>query len=113
MRPRSLGSRPSWRCSSCGGRSPRSASAAGSCSAPGSLGLYALGFLLATAAAGLATTLDTWVALLIVGIALVLPTAALGVIGISVLKRGVPPIPERAVAEAKLTAETLKGNGRG
>ena len=79
----------------------------------GIFGLYALGFLLATAAAGLATALDTWVALLIVGIALVLTTAALGVIGISVLKRGVPPIPERAVAEAKLTAETLKGNGRG
>ena len=54
-----------------------------------------------------------WLALLIVGIALVLLTAALGFIGISMLKRGVPPIPERAVAEAKLTAETLKGNGRG
>ncbi len=79
----------------------------------GIFGLFALGFLLATAAAGLATALDTWLALLIVGIALVLVTAALGVIGISVLKRGVPPIPERAVAEARLTADTLKGNGRG
>ena len=79
----------------------------------GIFGLFALGFLLATAAAGLATALDMWVALLIVGIALVLTTAALGFIGISMLKRGVPPIPERAVAEAKLTAETLKGNGRG
>jgi len=77
------------------------------------LGLFALGFLLASAAAGLATFLATWVALLIVGGALVLSMLALAAIGISVLKRGVPPIPERAVSEAKLTAQALKGNGHG
>ena len=79
----------------------------------GVLGLFALGFLLATAAAGLATFLATWLALLIVGGALVLSTVALAAIGISVLKRGVPPVPEQAVSEARLTAEALKGNGRG
>ncbi len=79
----------------------------------GILGLFALGFLLATAAAALATVLATWLALLIVGGALLLSTAALAAIGISVLKRGVPPVPEQAVSEAKLTAEVLKGNGRG
>jgi len=79
----------------------------------GFLGLFALGFLLATVAAGLATFLPTWLALLIVGGALLLSTAALAAIGISVLKRGVPPVPEQAVREAKLTAEALKGNGHG
>ncbi|CAN5115875.1 phage holin family protein [soil metagenome] len=79
----------------------------------GLLGLFALGFLLATAAVGLATFLPTWLALLIVGGALLLSTAALAAIGISVLKRGVPPVPEQAVREARLTAEALKGNGHG
>lgn len=77
------------------------------------LALFALGFLLATAAAGLATFLATWLALLIVGAALLITTAVLAAIGISVLKRAVPPIPEAAVSEARLTAEALKGNGRG
>jgi len=77
------------------------------------LGLFALGFLLATAAAGLATFLDTWLALLLVGVVLLISTVVVAVVGLSLLKRGVPPIPERAVKEARLTAEALKGNGRG
>ena len=77
------------------------------------LALFTLGFLLATAAAGLATFLPTWLALLIVGVVLLLATITLAAIGISVLKRGVPPVPERAVTEAKLTAEASKRNGHG
>ena len=79
----------------------------------GVLGLFALGFLLATAAAGLAIFLDAWLALLVVGVFLLVSTAVAAAVGISILKRGVPPIPERAVDEAKLTASVLKGNGRG
>ena len=74
--------------------------------------LFALGFLLAALAAGLATFLNAWLALLLVGVVLLIITATLGVGGLSLLRRGVPPIPERAVSEAKLTVETLKGNGR-
>lgn len=76
-------------------------------------GLFALGFLLATAAAALAIVLDAWLALLLVAVGLLALTAVAAVVGISNLKRGVPPIPERAVDEAKLTAEALKGNSRG
>ena len=76
------------------------------------LALFALGFLLAALAAGLATFLDAWLALLLVGVVLLIITATFGVGGLSLLRRGVPPIPERAVSEAKLTVETLKGNGR-
>ncbi|MDQ3426050.1 MAG: phage holin family protein [Actinomycetota bacterium] len=79
----------------------------------GVFGLFALGFLLATAAAGLATFLDAWLALLLVGVFLLVSSAVAAAVGISILKRGVPPIPERAVDEAKLTANALMGNGRG
>ena len=77
------------------------------------LRLFAFAFLLASAAAGLATFIATWLALLIVGGALVVSTIVLAAIGIAVLKRAVPPVPERALTEAKLTAEALRGNGRG
>ena len=75
-------------------------------------GLFTFGFVLAAIAAGLATFLATWLALLIVAIVLLVATTALAVGGLSLVKRGVPPIPERAVTEAKLTVEALKGNGR-
>jgi apolipoprotein N-acyltransferase len=73
------------------------------------VGLYALGFLLATAAAALATVLDTWLALLIVGGALLIVAAILGVVAIGRIKRGTPPVPEQAIREAKLTTEAIRG----
>ena len=73
--------------------------------------LFALGFLLAAAAAGLATSLPMWLSLLIVGAALVLLAGVLALIGRSMLKRGVPPVPEQAIAEAKVTKEAVKTNG--
>jgi hypothetical protein len=77
------------------------------------LGLFTFGFVLAAIAAGLATFLDTWLALLIVAIVLLVATTVLAVGGLSLLRRGVPPTPGRAITEAKLTVEALKGNGRG
>jgi Putative Actinobacterial Holin-X, holin superfamily III len=74
-------------------------------------GLFALGFGLATAAAALATTVSTWLALLIVTGALVLLAGLLGAIGLGLLRKGTPPIPVQAIEEAKLTTEALK-NGR-
>jgi hypothetical protein len=76
------------------------------------LALFAIGFLLATVAAALATFLATWLALLIVGGFLLLLTAALGLAGAKLVKRGTPPVPEQAITEAKLTSEALKSNGR-
>lgn len=74
-------------------------------------GLFALGFALATAAAALATTVSTWLALLIVTGVLVLLAGLLGAVGIGRLRRGTPPLPVQAIEEAKLTREALK-NGR-
>jgi hypothetical protein len=75
------------------------------------LALFTLGFLLAAAAAGLATAVSTWLALLIVGVVLLLVTALLALLGRSSLQRGVPPVPEQAITEAKATREAVKSNG--
>jgi uncharacterized membrane protein YqjE len=71
--------------------------------------LYALGFLFATAAAGLATVVSTWLALLIVTLFLFLLTAVLGLIGRRMIQKGTPPVPEQAIAEAKITSSALRG----
>lgn len=80
--------------------------------AAGLLLVYALGFGLAAAAAGIATALPVWAALLIVTAGIVVLAAILGVIGANSVQKGTPPVPEEAIAEAKLTTEALKSNGR-
>jgi predicted PurR-regulated permease PerM len=73
--------------------------------------VFMLGFAFATVAAALATVLSTWLALLIVtGILLVL-AGILGFVGVTMVAKGSPPVPEQAIEEAKLTTEALK-NGR-
>jgi hypothetical protein len=76
--------------------------------AAGVLALFGLGFALATIAAGLATFLPTWAALLIVAAFLFLIAGLLALLGRSALKKATPPLPERAISEARLTMETLK-----
>jgi hypothetical protein len=73
--------------------------------------LYAVGFGLAAAAAGIATAVPVWAALLIVTGGIVLLAAVLGLIAVTSIKKGTPPVPEQALQEAKLTTEALKGNG--
>jgi hypothetical protein len=72
---------------------------------------YGVGFLFATIAAALATFLDVWLALLIVTLFLFLVAAVLGLVGVKRIKRGTPPVPEQAIAEAKLTTEAIKSDG--
>jgi hypothetical protein len=71
-------------------------------------GLFMLGFALATIAAALATFLATWLALLIVTAALALFAGLLGVLALGRIRKGTPPVPEKAIREAKLTSEALK-----
>jgi uncharacterized membrane protein YqjE len=73
--------------------------------------LFALGFGLGSAAAGIATATSTWLALLIVTGGLILITAILGVLALRALKKGTPPVPEQALREARLTTEALKSDG--
>jgi hypothetical protein len=73
--------------------------------------LYGLGFALAGAAAGIETALPAWASLLIVAGGLVLVSLTLVALGVVLLRKGVPPVPEQAIEEAKLTTAALKGNG--
>ena len=76
-------------------------------------GGLAFGFLLATIAAALATFLPTWLSLLIVGLVLAVVAAVATMLGIQELRRSTPPVPEKAIAEAKATGEALRGSTHG
>lgn len=71
-------------------------------------GLVALLFGLAAGTAALALVLPVWAALLVVFGAVFLFSGALGVIGIGLLRKGAPPVPEQAIEEAQMTRETLQ-----
>jgi uncharacterized membrane protein YqjE len=73
--------------------------------------VFALGFGLATIAAGIATAVSWWLALLIVTVGILLVAGLVGLLGVRAIKKGTPPVPEQALQEAKLTTEALKGNG--
>lgn len=77
------------------------------------LGLYGLGFLLATAAVALALVLDAWLAVLVVSLGLLLIAGILGAVALRRIRRGTPPVPEQAIREAKLTSKALKTDGHG
>ncbi len=69
---------------------------------------FAIAFTLATITAGLATAVPTWLALLIMTIALFLLVALLVLLGRRAIEKGTPPLPEQAIEEAKLTVEAVK-----
>jgi tetrahydromethanopterin S-methyltransferase subunit C len=73
--------------------------------------VFMLGFAFATLAAGLATTMPTWLALLITTFILLGLAALLGLLARSRIEKGTPPVPEQAIEEAKRTTEALKADG--
>jgi hypothetical protein len=74
-------------------------------------GLFMLGFAFATVAAALATAVSTWLALLITTGILFALMGLLGVLALGRIRKGTPPVPQQAIAEAKRTSEALKSNG--
>jgi hypothetical protein len=74
--------------------------------------VFMLGFAFATIAAGLATAVSTWLALLITTGILLLLVAVLGLLAMIKIRQGTPPLPEQAIQEAKLTTEALRSDGR-
>jgi hypothetical protein len=74
--------------------------------------LFMVAFAYAAVAAALATAMPTWAALLVVTGILFLQVAVLGLLAVTRIKKGTPPIPEQAIREAKLTTEALKHDGR-
>jgi hypothetical protein len=73
--------------------------------------LYGLGFAFATIAAGLATTMSVWLALLITTGGLFVLAVVLGLLARSRIQKGTPPVPEQAIEEARRTTEALRGDG--
>ena len=73
--------------------------------------VFGLAFVFATIAAGLATAVATWLALLITTGLLFALTALLAFLARMMIQRATPPVPEQAIEEARLTAEALKRDG--
>jgi len=74
--------------------------------------VFALGFTFAAIAAGLATAVSTWLALLITTAILFALAAILGAVALMLFRKATPPVPEQAVAEARMTREALKSDAR-
>ena len=74
--------------------------------------VFMLLFVFATIAAGLATAMPTWAALLVTTGILLLLAGVLAALGVRKVNKGTPPLPEQAILEAKLTTEALKSDGR-
>jgi hypothetical protein len=72
--------------------------------------LYFAAFpLLGAAVFGIAEALPLWLSALIVGVFLLLIAVVLALIGVSRLKKGVPPVPKEAVDSVKDDVKAFKG----
>jgi membrane protein implicated in regulation of membrane protease activity len=76
--------------------------------AAGVLVFYAIGLLLAAAAAGLNETLSLWLSLLIVAVAVLLVAVVLVLLARRFARAVSPPMPSQAIDETRRTADTLK-----
>ena len=72
--------------------------------------LFMLGFLFAGVAAAFDTLMPRWLADLATAGILLLVTLILALLGRRSLRKG-PPVPKRAIEEAKLTTSALKSDG--
>jgi membrane protein len=71
-------------------------------------GLLGLGALTACAIAALALVMDTWLAALIVGAAMLLVAGIFALAGRAKVKAVAPPVPERAIGEMKRDIATVQ-----
>lgn len=72
---------------------------------------FAMWVFIATAILGIAVALPAWLSALIVAVALLLIAVVLGLLGLSRVKRGVPPVPKEAVDSVKDDVKAFKGVG--
>jgi len=70
---------------------------------------FAVLVLLAAAVLGLATVLPAWASALIIGGAILLIAVILALVGISNLKKGVPPAPTETIKSIKKDVRVIKG----
>lgn len=81
----------------------------GAFGAAGVLALYAVLFLLAAAALGLALVVPGWAAALIVGVVVLIAAGVAAVVGKREVTQAVPPAPERTIENVKEDVATIKG----
>jgi Putative Actinobacterial Holin-X, holin superfamily III len=86
----------------------RAARGAGLFGGSGVIALFGIGCLLASAIAGLALVLATWLAALIVGAALLAVAGTAVLIGRKQLSQAVPPVPEQAVDSVKADVQAIR-----
>ena len=72
--------------------------------------VYAIGFLFASAAAGINEALPLWLSLLIVAGLLLLFAAVAGFLAVRSAKKASPPKPTQAIEEAERTVEALRSH---
>jgi hypothetical protein len=72
-------------------------------------GFILLEVLIAAAVLGTATVFPPWLAALLVGAALLVLTGVLALIGIRMLRRGVPPVPKETIKSVKNDINAVKG----
>ncbi|MCU1506021.1 MAG: hypothetical protein QOG18_2064 [Microbacteriaceae bacterium] len=80
--------------------------------AAGFFAFFAIAVLIATAILGIAVALPAWLAALIVGVALLIITAILVGIGVTQVKRGIPPAPTETIKSVKKDVMAIKGIGK-
>jgi len=73
------------------------------------IGFFALGVLIAAAIAGLSGAVPGWLAALIVAGALLLAITALVLVGLRLVKRGVPPLPKDTMDSLRQDVRVVKG----
>jgi 4-amino-4-deoxy-L-arabinose transferase-like glycosyltransferase len=73
--------------------------------------LFAVGFLFAAGAAGLALVMPWWAALLVVFGLLLGVAAALAAAAVQAIKSAGPPVPDQAIEEVRLTRARIRSNG--
>jgi uncharacterized membrane protein YqjE len=78
----------------------------------GVLGMLALGAATATAIIALANVLATWLAALIVTVVLLLVAGIAVLVGVKILRRGVPPTPTESVDSIKEDVSWVKARAR-
>ncbi|QDQ92719.1 phage holin family protein [Rhodococcus sp. WB9] len=74
--------------------------------------LYGFGALVATAILGLATTLDPWLAALIVAAVLIIVGSVVAAVGARRAKNALPPVPEQMADSVRADVDTVKGGLR-
>jgi hypothetical protein len=76
--------------------------------ASGLVALYAVGCLVACAAIAISGVVTPWLAVLIIGAALLAVSGAAALLGKGRLRRSTPPVPEQAVGSVKADVEEIK-----